>query len=225
MSLSPSDIYLSVITKLTKNLGTDNITVDKARVVSAFNENQIRRVSLILERKIDDSLREIQKLLVKNEEISLTSTDKEKAIFKLPINYFEISSVYALGDKDKCKGKTLFLWEIKDPNYNEVLSNEHLKPSFNYQEIPYIVGNDEITAFQDSTFNIKKAFLTYYKYPKNLDIAGYIKTDNTVSTDVPVELDDRFTNKVIAMTVEDFQRNFQDQLGHSLSKDRVTSNN
>lgn len=224
--MSPNDIYLSVITKLTKNLGTDNITVDKPRVVAAFNENQIRRVSLILERKDDDNLREIQKLLIPAVSISPdSSSTTERVSFKFPENYFEISSGYAIGSRGKCKEKKLFLWEIKDPNHNEVLSNEHLKPSFDYQEIPYIVADNKITTFKDSTFNIDKLYLSYYKYPKKLDIAGYIRSDNTTSSDSTPELDDRFINKVIAMTVEDFQRNFQDQVGHSLSKDRVINNN
>jgi hypothetical protein len=72
---------------------------------------------------------------------------------------------------------------------------------------------------------INDAFLSYYKYPKKIDIAGYISIDNQTSTNISPELDDRFTNKVIAMTVEDFQRNNQDQLGFQLSKDRVINNN
>lgn len=223
--MSPQKIYLSVINKLNKNLGTDNITVDKPRVVLTFNENQIRRVSLILENKRDDTLREIQKLLIANSSLNKIETKEDRVTFTLPKDYFEISSVYGLASKGTCKAKKMFLWEIKDPNYNEVLSNEHLKPSFEYQEIPYVVNNNSITVFKNDTFNIDKVFLTYYKYPTEIDIAGYVNLDNQNSTDIEPELDDRFTNKVIAMTVEDFQRNYQDQLGHSMSKDRVINNN
>lgn len=223
--MTPNEIYLSVITKLNKNLGTDNITVDKPRVVLAFNENQIRRVSLLLERKNDDSLREIQQLLTQNEKLTKLDTENDRVIFELPDNYFEISSSYVKAEKGSCKNKNLFLWEIKDPNYNQVLSNSHLKPSFEYEEVPYIVSNGKLVVFKDDTFNIDDAYLSYYRYPQKIDIAGSINIDNVVSSDVSPELDDRFVNKVIAMTVEDFQRNNQDQLGVQLSKDRVVNNN
>jgi len=223
--MTPNDIYLSVITKLNKNLGTDNITVDKPRFVIAFNENQIRRVSLLLERKNDDSLREIQKLLVQNKQLTKVQTLDDRVVFKLPDDYFELSSSYVKSSKGTCKDKKLFLWEIKDPNYNEVLSNSHLKPSFEYEEVPYIVSENNLVVFKDSTFDINNTFLSYYKYPTKIDIEGYIKTDNTVSSNINPELDERFINKVIAMTVEDLQRNTQDQLGFQLSKDRIVNNN
>jgi len=223
--MTPNEIYLSIITKLNKNLGTDNITVDKPRVVLAYNENQIKRVVLLLERKNDDTLREIQKLLIQNKKLTVSEDLTDRVIFELPSDYLEISSSYIKASRGKCKGKKIFLWEIKDPNYNQVFSNSHLKPSFEYEEVPYIISDNKLVVFKDETFSINDAFLSYYKYPKKIDIAGYISIDNQTSTNISPELDDRFTNKVIAMTVEDFQRNNQDQLGFQLSKDRVINNN
>lgn len=222
--MTPNEVYLSILTKLNANLGTDNITVDKPRVVIAYNESMIRRISDLLSRKIDESLREIQGLLVLNHNLVKENSQEDRVVFTLPENYFDISSAYAEGSKGVCKEKELFMWEIKDPNYNQVLSNVHYKPSFSFQEVPYVVNSGKLTVFKTDDFEINEVFLSYYRYPQKFDIQGYINIDNTPSANVAPELDERFIHKVIALTVEDIQRNFRDQLGHQLSKDRVVRN-
>lgn len=218
-----NEAYERFTIKLSRNAGSDNITADKPRFVLSFNEQAIRLLEHYINNKNDDEVRYAQVFLVSGKELERSGTFLDRIAFKLPEDYLDISSAYAFASKGDCKSKKISLWQFKDDNYSEIVFNTNDKPSFEFEESPYILSSGKIEVFKDD-FDIEKVILSYYQYPKKVDIEGYIHGDGTASTNIDPNFDDKIVNKIISMTVEDFQRNYQDQLGFQMGKDRILTN-
>ena len=115
--------------KAEKNGTNDNITTDNYRFCLNFNESQNKFLTLHLQNRGIDDVRYIQKFLVLDKNIPPTSTSENKVNFKLPENYFDLSSARAKAQKESCQD-LLELVEIQTENLNEIMFNEFLKPSF-----------------------------------------------------------------------------------------------
>lgn len=218
------EAYIKFSVKLNKNLNSNNVTADPARFVLTFNENISKRIIDILENHNNDKgLREIQAFLTTTKLSPENKTDTE-VYFKLPTDYLDYSSGEATAESKECGKARIDVREIKDANYSEKAWDEFLKPSFDFRETSFVLTNNKVKVFKEG-FDVTELTVNYYRYPKQVDIAGYTKIDGTQSTSVNPEGDNRFLDKVISLTVEDFQRNYQDQLGVQLSKDRIINNN
>ena len=101
------EAYDRYILKSEKNSTNDYISTDKMRFAEAYNEWQIRFTEYIYDMKNEDDFRYIESLLVKEHKLINKIKDRESFSFDLPDNYFDLSSVYALGSKGKCKNKKI----------------------------------------------------------------------------------------------------------------------
>lgn len=70
------DCYLRALQKAEENMTNGGIKLDKARFVQLFNDEQNRLVRYILDKKNEEDIRYIQKLVVYSKELSKKS-DKE----------------------------------------------------------------------------------------------------------------------------------------------------
>lgn len=218
------EAYIKFIIKLNKNLNSNNITADPERWVITFNENLSKRIVDVLSTPNDKRLREIQYFL-ENEGIPPTNgTTTTESYFELPKDYLDYSSGDLEVKAEGCSATRMDPIEIKDANYSEVIRDNYLEPSYEYRETPFIITDNKLKVFKKD-FEIQKFLLSYYRYPKKVDIAGYTKIDGSQSSSVDPEGDDKFLDKVISLTVEDFQRNYSNTQGVQLSKDRIINNN
>ena len=80
--------YLKFLEKVNKNYTNDNISVDVGRFVSLFNTKQIRFLEYVLEKRNEDDIRYVQKMLVKDESLEIFRKKKNHCDFKLPSNLF-----------------------------------------------------------------------------------------------------------------------------------------
>jgi hypothetical protein len=222
--MNVNEAYLRFISKVNKNLNSDNITADRPRFVMLYNENQIRRILQLIREGNDERIREIHHFLKPDTSLTFKSKKQDRVLYKLPSDYLELSNAYAIADKEECKNKKIFLWEIKDRNYSQVLSDNYNLPSFEYREAPFVVADNSINVFTGD-FDYKKVILSYYRYPRKIDIEGYITIDNSTSSNVNPEGDERFIDKVISMAATDFARNYHDMEGIQINKERVINNN
>lgn len=222
--MTVNEVYVKTLNKVNKNLNSNNVTLDRQRFVMMYNEEQIRRILHVLTVGGDDlDLREIQFLLKPQVEITDKTDLPDRVNFKLPSDYLDISSAYCNAVKGDCKDK-VFLWEIKDKNYTEKLSDEYNKPSFEYREAPYIIADNQINIFVDS-FEINATHLSYYRYPKSIDIEGYINLQNATSINIDPEGDQRFIDRITSMVAESYARNYEYTQKFQLEKDRILNNN
>lgn len=217
-----NEAYLKFIQKVNKNFTNDNIVVDKGRFILIFNEVQNKFVEWILEKRNEDDIRDIQELLVLDKKLKLKNKFLNHQDFELPSNYFSFSNVQIFGSTKKCSNSKLYGFEAKTENIEELLNDENNKPSFKYRETFYTIGNGNINVYVDE-FNISKIFLTYYRYPKQVDIQGYIKTDNTQSTSIDPELDDKIIDRILSATAKEFNLNNENLQKLPFDKDRLFS--
>ena len=49
--------------------------------------------------------------------------------------------------------------------------------------------------------------LSYYRYPREVDMEGYVREDGSYSTNIDPEWDDKITERIIEFCVADFDIN------------------
>lgn len=222
--MTSNKAYIKFLQKVNKNLNSNNVVADKGRFVLLYRENEIKRITQIISEGNDERLREIQFFLETDRPLEyLSKSNDKRVLYKLPSDYLDLSSVYAEAEKGKCKSK-IFLFEIKDKNYSTHIPDNYNQPSFEYQEAPYIVANNNLNIFTEDKFKITKVQISYYRYPKEMNIVGWYDENGIASTNSNPEGDDRFIDKVISMAAADFARNNYDTDGVQINKDRIITN-
>jgi len=189
-----SEAYDRFLLKVEKNSTNDNISTDRRRFVELYNEAQNRFVEYIYDMKNEDDFRYIEKLLVIGKKLEKGNVGgiPRHYSFLLPKDYFEHSSVYALGSKGSCKNQRIDLpLEVNDMNLAYHLNDEFTKPSFEYRESLYTIGSGSINVYAED-FDITSVLLNYYRYPIQI---GLQNPNNPESDFIDIDLD--FDEKVI----------------------------
>ena len=118
--------------------------------------------------------------------------------------YMFYVDAYILADKGRCKNRRI--WINRDlaghGDLQFLLNNDHYKPSFEYQETFNFISSDEIAVFTDGTFTPTALYLSYVRYPKYIDKAGYIKFDGTPSADQDCELKNYLEDELLDLAVQ-----------------------
>lgn len=111
---------------------------------------------------------------------------------------------YMIADKKECKNRILYANGdlVKHADITTLLLNSNYKPSFEYQEVIVDIASDELHYYTDGTFTPKKVYLSYIRYPREIDLVGYVKFDGTDSTNVDCELEDYLEDELIDLAVQ-----------------------
>lgn len=213
--------YLKFLQQVNRNFTNDNISVDKGRFILKMNESFIKYVEWVLDKRNEDDIRYIQKLLVDDQPLQNIGEHNHHTDFKLPENYFDLSSIDVYGAKGNCGNEKFFVNEIKDENRSFHEVDEASKPSFKHRETFYFLSDDKVKIYTED-FSISKVNLSYYRYPVEVDIEGYIKEDGTPSTSINPEFDDKVVNRVISIAAKDFDID-SDGNKFNLNQQRVIS--
>nr|DAY19011.1 MAG TPA: hypothetical protein [Caudoviricetes sp.] len=218
------DCYLRALQKAEENATNGGIKLDKARFVQLFNEEQNRLVLYLLDKRNEDDIRYLQKLVVYSKDISKNrSIDNQISdLFSLPSDYFDFINVSGVFSRGECSASDFNLWEAKNENVNELLADEFNKPSYDYRDAFYTIGEEGVRVYKGD-FNVDKLFLSYYRYPNPVDISGYIKSDNSSSTDIDPELDDKLVDIILNMVEKQFALNESEYNRYQIDSDNVRS--
>lgn len=140
--------------------------------------------------------------------------------------YMFYVDAYILADKGRCKDRKIWINRdlLKHGDLQFVLNNDHYKPSFEYQETFNILSSDEISIFTDGTFEPKKLYLSYIRYPKYIDKAGYIKFDGTASVDQNCELADYLEDELLDLTVQNLAEYTENNSAVQSAQLRINTN-
>lgn len=217
-----NEVYLKFLEEVNKNFTNDNISVDKGRFIYIYNKVQNRFVEWILEKRNEDDIRDIQFLVINDKELIYKDKTLNHFDFKLPNDFFSFSTLQVYASNDKCKNVRFDCFEVKTEEKFIYLEDEFNKPSFKARETFYTIGGDCVNIFYDD-FTINKAYLTYYRYPKQVDIEGYVKIDNTNSTNVHPEFDDKIINRIISVAAKQFNSNSENLQKIQFDKDNIIS--
>lgn len=205
------------LNKLSTNIHQQIPVEDK---VLALNEAQIKLIKQKISTNnnfrlgLDANKKRYQDLqfLVENYEdhpLDLTESDTNLNKWiafteELDPKYMFYLDSYLLADKDSCKDRKVYTNPdlIKHADITILLNNSNYKPSFEFQETIVDISSDEIHIYTDGTFTPKTLYLSYIRYPKEIDLEGYIKFDGSDSTTENCELEDYLEDELLDLAVE-----------------------
>lgn len=212
--------YITFTQLVNRNSTNDNLSVDKPRFVLLFNRVAKAYTEWILEKSNQDDLRDIQKLLVLDYKLTKSSSKESFTEFNLPSDYFNFSNLQVFSSKESCKNIKLGSFEVKNQDVEELLIDEFNRPSFEFRETFYTISADKIAIYK-SDFNLDKALLSYYRYPIEVNMSGFIDLEGNNTTDIDPEFDDKVVNKILIACAKDYSLNSSDFNKYQLEKDRL----
>jgi hypothetical protein len=196
--------------KVNNNSETGKIGIDRARFVITFNESSNKLIEYTLDKKNEDDIRYIQKILVSDYPISSSESKEDYQKFKLPENYFDFSSAYAKATKNACQNKKIDLFEIKDDDKGLILQDENNNPSFEAREAPFHITSDSVKAYKKD-FVYTSLFLSYYRYPVQIKLIDENNPESGFDTNFNPEFDNKFVDRIISLASGEFELNNESQ--------------
>lgn len=198
--------------KVNENSETSKVAIDRGRFVLLANESMNKMVENILDRKKDDEIRYIQKLLVKDFKVSRDSKKVSPTLdyFPLPTNYFDFSSAYTKATKGSCENQKIYLFEIKDDDSVEIMTDEFNSPSFFARESPFTISSDNVVVYKDDFIN-EELFLSYYRYPQQIRLLNDEDPESPFDPQYDFEFDDKFVDRIISMAASESKINDENQ--------------
>ena len=196
--------------KFNDNYETSKVSVDRGRFVLLANEAQNKLIENILDKKSNDEIRYIQKILVKDFKIDTPQSKEDADYFKLPDNYFDFSSAYTKASTKSCTNQKIYLYEIKDDNITIVMQDENQRPSFIAREAPFDFSSNNLVAYKDG-FKHNELFLSYYRYPQQVRLIDPEDPESKFHPDFNFEFDEKFVDRIISMAVSEMKINEENQ--------------
>lgn len=218
------EAYLRSLQKNEQNLANGGIKLDPGRFVLLFNEAQDRLIRYYLNRKDDETIRSIQTLLVYWKSLNKINhiDDPESTSFDLPDDYLWFSNIKGAFSYKGCEVGDFVIWEAKNENVHELLGDDNNKPSFDYRETFYTIGDGKVVVYEDG-FRTDEVRMTYYRNPVRVDLAGYINAAGERSTDIDPELPDPLVEEILDMVAKQFNLNENELSRYRMDKDNVAS--
>jgi hypothetical protein len=218
------EAYLRSLQKNEQNLANGGIKLDPGRFVLLFNEAQDRLIRYYLNRKDDETIRSIQTLLVYWKSLNKVNhiDDPESTSFSLPDDYLWFSNIKGSFYYNGCEVGDFVMWEAKNENVHELLGDDNNRPSFDYRETFYTIGDGKVVVYEDG-FRTDEVRMTYYRNPVRVDLAGYINAAGERSTDIDPELPDPLVEEILDMVAKQFNLNENELSRYRMDKDNVAS--
>lgn len=209
--------------KLNSLTNSDNVDISPGEFVLIYNEQQNKWYeSKFKGRSNKFVIDDVQVLANRDSPLTALSTYDDYAEYSLPTDYLDYVSSYCKASKNDCS-KRIRAYQCMLPNKEILLRDQYNNPSYEYAETFITVSQDRLQVYK-TDFTIDSVFLTYYRYPKGIDIAGYIRVDQSASTTIDPELNDEYVNEIIDWCVTDTDRSFKDPTSYQLSADRLNRN-
>jgi len=214
------EVYLRFKQKINKNYTNDEVASSKSRFVYIFNEVQNNYLEWMLDNKSVDDREYIQKFLTLDKALDSSDNLLNHSDFKLPENYFFHSNLQVEASSGGCTD-FLHVHQIKQENLNEYFHDNFNEPSFLYRETFYTIGEDSINIYKKG-FNISNAYLTYYRYPRQVDIERYLGEEGLQSSsNINPEWDDKSVNRILTAAAALFNQNNEDFQHLQFDKSRI----
>ncbi len=209
MNTTTEQAFIKFQIKINETYESSKIGIDRGRFVVLFNEAQNKMVEVILNRKGTDDYTYIQNILVPNKKISRETSTQDSDIFLMPDDLLNFSSAYSTATKGVCKNQKISLFDIKDDNKTEILQDEFNKPSFLAREAPLSMADNKFFLYKDG-FTHESLFLTYYRYPKQIQLLDPENPESPFNPNINPEFDDLLLDRILSMASSEFEANTGD---------------
>jgi len=215
------DAYIQFLILVNRNATNNQVNVDLPRFVKLFNNIQNKFVEWILEKRNEDDIRDIQRILVIETALAEISSEDSHNKFALPSDYFNFANITALASTECCKNERMLVWEVKSEDVEEKLNDKHNEPSFEARETFFYFTSNAVAVYKKN-FDISGVLLSYYRYPRQVDIAGYVdRLTQQPSANIDPEFDDKVVNRILLAMAKEFTGINENAQGYNLAKDRL----
>jgi hypothetical protein len=133
---------------------------------------------------------------------SVTAPEKTEKGFafdltKLDPEVLYVTRVQFKASKNSCSDVCSGV-DVQSDDLNNLTANR--ESSFEWREIVYRQASDKIFA-DVNDFEVSELLIEYLRYPKPMDIAGYIHFNGSASTDIDCELPGMLHNEILDFAV------------------------
>lgn len=217
------DTYNAFLLLNNKLNSSDNVNIGIGQFVILYNKwAQVWLQQAVRKTKATQKIDEVQFLVRKNVPLAQAGSTTNYVKFKLPDDWYDHIGGYAIVHTATCKDVPLNANQVKNDNERLVLFDDNWRPDFDFEWFPITIGDDHIYAYFRNFF-VDKLFIDYYRYPKDIDIEGYIKPDGSPSITVDPDLDDIYINEIIDLAVADVSRIYQNPEKLPADINRITT--
>jgi hypothetical protein len=214
--------YTEFLQLVNRNMTNNRTNVDRPRFAMLFNVMQVKYVEWQLDKRNEDSIRNIQILLVPELPLAVSNKEDNYTTFLLPTDYLDYANAKAKASKGCCNGAYLKIIEVKSEDVEEKLTDKYNEPSFEFRETVGFTSNNKLLVYKKD-FEIDEVLLTYYKYPPKIDIQGYFHDINATipSTNIDPIFDDKVAERILIAMAKEFSARNEDGTSFQLDKERL----
>jgi hypothetical protein len=213
--ISVESILYRTDQKLNKLSTNDHQSIPVEDKILAANEAQNKLIKLKLGTNNQSGLgfdasrkryQDLEGLVVSYKELTLTSLKDKLNTFSADLGLLDpklmiYGASYSLADKEKCTNRVIYNRLVKHSDLLVLMNNKHYSPSFEYQETLATLSEGKINIHSDGTFQPKKVYIEYIKYPREIDYGGYTKLDGSDSITQDSELPNYLEDELIELIV------------------------
>lgn len=223
--VSSTQLYELFLLKANRGDSNGGVSILPSRFVLLFRSEARKFTDRSLDKDSKNSqINKIEELYVVDQELKHPLFTNEFVKYKLSENFADFGSSYSLIDTTCCKNQKIFNYLKIPGNINPVMEDDSYQPSADYQEAPALISDGRIKIFRNKEYKIKKTFISYHRYPVDIDIEGYEKEDGSFSKTVDSDL--TYTNavKVVERVVREVLGIHENQEGLSVATQKVIEN-
>ena len=220
--MTSQEAYVSFLNLANKLNSNDDVNIDIGRFVLLYNKHaKVWLGQKVRHTRSTQKIDEIQQLIKEDVPLTPINTTTDHVDFQLPSDWFDHINGYALCTRDTCEGKVINADQAKNEEKRLILFDENWRPDFDFEWLPITIGQGKVQVYFKE-FTIDSFKVDYYRFPKDIDIQGYIKPDNvTPSTTINPDIDDVYVNEIIDLVVADVSRIYQNNEKVQLDLNRI----
>jgi hypothetical protein len=222
--MTSEQLYYEFHLLVNKNNSQQNINIEKPHFVQLYNREQERWVGSVLKTgNNSNQINDLQELLVVDKELELSEIKLNYNSYILPIDNFEYVATKVNCNKED-KANIIFVYNIHPKEVNNYLHDEFSKPSFEWEESICTISENKLLVYKEE-FNIDKLYYSYYKKPKQIELAGYVKLeDGKLSQNINnEELSDVYQRQILDGVVKEIMREYENNNGFQLAQERIVN--
>lgn len=207
---------------INKNDSNNGVNILPSHFVLLFNAETARWLAEELKKDEDNiDVNMIQFLLLTDFPVLPVNKQKEFIEFAMPPDFFQLYGSYSYASRGPCTGVKIWNFEKKPGNLIPILQDVDTKPSFDYEEAPFIIGGDKLKIYFEEDCVLGDTYINYYRLPIPIDMEGYINFQGNESTNVDPELDDFNLIQILGRLASEIARQVKDGEALQFDQDRT----
>jgi hypothetical protein len=210
--------------RLNKLSSFDYGNIEPWSVVEAFNKAQLqwvrRQLQGINQTKTgaEGSIRRIDDLsiILVSGSLSLTLADIYYDT-PLPDDYMEWNRISIKGKNECCPDRPFVVFLASEDNRDILLADRSKQPNFEWATTFATITNGKIRIYTNNDFLISSAVFSYYRYPRNIEIAGtpniYLPgapiSPVDVESELPEDVQEILVDEAVGILASDIQEYYK----------------